>query len=227
MNNIAKKNKIFQMTTETNAPNRNVSDVTVKNNQIIFAAINNNLQKFVDNDMYIEKELQKEYRYQIGPKAYLGDELSSKPNGYKTWNENLKSMEPLSILQKIDYPLDETTKDTSISSYVTFIFDTGDYKLIGTVQGLYAIDGSNNIQKIKQLETQGMLSYTKNTNDGAIFVTATDGIYQLSIDYDYSIHSFKRSNIPDLNSIFIDDNKVYVGYLDGLSVGRYDEDPTV
>jgi hypothetical protein len=77
MNNINKKNKIFSLSVSSEVPNKNTSEVTVKNNQIIYTSINNNLQKLVDNDIFIEKELKKEKQYQIGPKTYLENELSS------------------------------------------------------------------------------------------------------------------------------------------------------
>jgi ligand-binding sensor domain-containing protein len=176
MNNINKKNKIFSLSVSSDVPNKNTSEVTIKNNQIIYTSVNNNLQKLVDNDIFIEKELKKEKQYQIGPKPYLENKLSSYVNGYKMWNKNFKSSEPLSILHKINYKLDDSIINTQINSNVNFIVDIGNERLVGTNSGLYALDNDNNITDTI-ISGKKVISYASKLNDEYIVITTDNGIY--------------------------------------------------
>jgi hypothetical protein len=164
MNNINKKNKIFSLSVASDVPNKNTSEVTVKNNQIIYTSINNNLQKLVDNDIFIEKELNKEKIYQTGPKFYSENEISTYVNGYKMWNKNIKSPEPLSILHKINYELDDTIIDSEIKNNVNFIVDIGDECLVGTNSGIYTINHESNITNTI-LPNKKVISYATNLED--------------------------------------------------------------
>mgnify|MGYP003290239027 CR=1 FL=1 len=92
------------------------------------------------------------------------------------WNKNIKSPEPLSILHKINYELDDTIIDTEIKSSVNFIVDIGNERLIGTNTGLYALDNDNNITDTI-ISNKKVISYATNLNDEYIVVTTDDGIY--------------------------------------------------
>lgn len=226
MNNINKKNKIFSLSVSSEVPNKNTSEVTVKNNQIIYTSINNNLQKLVDNDIFIEKELNKERFYQIGPKTYLENELSSQVNGYKMWNKNIKSPEPLSILHKINYELDDTIIDTEIKSNVNFIVDIGNERLIGTNSGLYTLDNDNNITDTI-ISGKKIISYATKLNDEYIVVTTDDGIYQLSnnLATDQWV-SYLKNDVKNIEKIFVDDDYIYIGDENGLSFCNYQKNTT-
>jgi ligand-binding sensor domain-containing protein len=92
------------------------------------------------------------------------------------WNKNIKSPEPLSILHKINYDLDDTIIDTEIKNNVNFIVDIGNERLIGTNCGLYALNNDNIITDTI-ISDKKVISYATNLNDEYIVVTTDDGIY--------------------------------------------------
>jgi ligand-binding sensor domain-containing protein len=92
------------------------------------------------------------------------------------WNKNIKSPEPLSILHKINYELDDTIIDTQINSNVNFIVDIGNERLVGTNSGLYALDNDNNITDTI-ISGKKVISYASKLNDEYIVVTTDNGIY--------------------------------------------------
>jgi ligand-binding sensor domain-containing protein len=92
------------------------------------------------------------------------------------WNKNIKSPEPLSILHKINYELDDTIIDTQINSNVNFIVDIGNERLVGTNSGLYALDNDNNITDTI-ISGKKVISYASKLNDEYIVITTDNGIY--------------------------------------------------
>jgi hypothetical protein len=221
MNNIIKKNKLLGLNLEFGIPNNSTTDITLKQNQITNNAINNNLQKLVDNDIFIEKEIRKQELYPIGPKDYT-DNISQKCNGYKMWNENIHSPEQLSILHKIDYELDDTIKSLGINQTINFIKDEpSGCKLIGTTKGLFILE-HNKVKKTLN-ENENIIDCVLNIENNVIFILSQSGIYKINKNNLEEWVSIKKSDISNSDKLYIDNNYLYIYDENKLKVADYNE----
>lgn len=217
MNNINKKNKIFSLSCEYGVPNK---DATVKNNQIIYATINDNLQKLVENDIFIKKELEKELKYTTGPILYPDDNtLKSLPNGYKMWNKNItESVEPISILHKVDSDLSSTIKKLN-SEKINFIKNSGYDTLIGTNKDLYKFNlDSNNVEQITSMNviTRGAsiprdtTHCVVNPEDAKVFMVQNNTIHEVLTYTDpYEIITYTSLGTNVNNVYYANDKELY------------------
>jgi len=130
MNNKSQKNIIYKYNNIETLPYQGSNldkEEIVKNS----TNINNAFQQLLDNDLFIENELNRIGNTVIGPKA--DDTLSTlknAPNGYKCWG-GINDQADLSILHKIESDI----QDSIVNIYndpVKFICDYGNTTFIAT-----------------------------------------------------------------------------------------------
>ena len=102
MNNFAVKNVINNLEKNKDMPYRETNDVSLKANQIIYTSVNNNFQKMVNNDLYIQKQLLNKSNYAEGPRISSDDEVENAEDGYKVWNPDISDEHTgsISVLRK-------------------------------------------------------------------------------------------------------------------------------
>lgn len=210
------------MNSKNVVPNTSTSEVTVKNNQIIYTSINNNLQKLTDNDLFIERQLKKDDIYQIGPKKFNESDISSAIDGYKCWNENIRSLESLSILHKSVYELSNSIIDTPIiSTEINFICDISKEIIVGTKNGLYGIQTGGKILN-ESLGAHNIKQCFSDITKDIILLTTDKGVYEISCDNSLQWTCKDIIQTNNCDNVFIDsDNYVYISNEDGLSFCEY------
>jgi len=66
--------------------------------------INHAMSQLLDNDLYLENQINATSSYTTGPKVEK-DDYASMPNGYKTYGD-IYSSNSLDINHKVEYPIE-------------------------------------------------------------------------------------------------------------------------
>ena len=115
MNNITAKNIKNNVVPNTTMPYTSQQNVNLKAGQIINATLNYAWQKMLDNDLFIERSLEKQSAYDIGPLA-ISEVNSSKIDGLKYYEEFGKDQPEFQIYAKHNIPLSNTIENLSVES---------------------------------------------------------------------------------------------------------------
>jgi len=140
---------------------------------VTHADVNNSMRQLLENDLYIENELNTTSSYVVGPKT--DENLDDKPNGYKTYG-GLTTAETLEILHKVDKPLSGTVHRLQ-NGDTRFVTVWSDILFVGrTAQRLqYSLGASTDDFQTLPITATGFYQ------DGdRILFSASDGVYQLS-----------------------------------------------
>lgn len=139
MNNIVAKNIINGVVSKNDLPYGRPDDVGIRYNQIVSESINDGFNKLVENDLFIERQLNDVNNYEKGPKTYDEQTMKFGPHGTKLWNEGLLSGPDtqISILHKYIFPVSATLSVSNLQSQVNFIQRIGGTTVVGTDDGLY------------------------------------------------------------------------------------------
>jgi hypothetical protein len=107
MNNIRQKNVILGMRHQTGIPYGSSEYVNQYSDcqNMTHVDVNNAMRQLLDNDLFIERELNQASSHTVGPKSQSGMESGS--DGYKAFGD-VQNSETLDILRRVDRPLSGT-----------------------------------------------------------------------------------------------------------------------
>ena len=238
MNNRPLKTAIYQEARRNDLPYAEDQSIRYSGHSASLPStrLNNSFAQLLDNDIYLEQQLNHVSSYNVGPKdtndteqIYLSDE------GLKVWDvDEIGETGILKIQKKKDKSLQQSlAKVSGIKSAAYFIIYADGAYFAGTEDGLYCSrDGESfsivgNVLKVKAAH---------NDSRRTIFAAA-DGIYQLysEQEYDeakkqqvvsYSLVKKNKTPLSECTAVFVrpDSAVIYVGTSQGAFYGRYVND---
>lgn len=206
MNNFQAKTIVYNKTKNNEIPYKDANDISLKANQIIYTSVNNNFQKMVNNDLYIQKKLLNKQNYTVGPKVSSDIIIKNASNGYKVWDPSIKesSSTLLKIYQKEEIPVVSTLTSVDTSSekpvFNSIFNDKTQGLLAGSETGLYKIDSSFDTASKYSLDIGNIKSTTKNSKNENIVATRK-GVYRLNNLSTGDLEAVKVANYTDTNTI--------------------------
>lgn len=230
MNNIRQKNVILGMRHQNDIPygtSEYVNQYSECQN-MTHVDVNNAMRQLLDNDLFIERELNQTSSYAVGPKSQDG--MASGADGYKAYGD-IENSETLDVLRRVDVPLSGTIQKVQ-AGRVAFVTAFSDAVFVGSSTGLwYSADYSMSSVNSMQITATGFCQ------DGDVLLfSAEDGVYQLSVSYDedessanygqkvYSAVRLNKNEMTGLRSVYLDrfSGKVIAGGVDRAYAGDYD-----
>lgn len=184
MNNIVAKNIINGVVSKNDLPYGRLDNVGIRYNQIVSESVNDGFNKLVENDLFIERQLNDVNNYEKGPKMYDEQAMKFGPHGMKMWNEGLLSSPDtqISILHKYIFPVSATLSASNLHSQVNFIQRIGGTTVVGTDDGLYTQSDVSGIHEWTNISS-GVLSAEKCNSyyidDSVFYVAGSGGVYSL------------------------------------------------
>lgn len=184
MNNIVAKNIINGVVSRNDLPYSRPGEVGVRYNQTVSESINDSFNKLVENDLFIERQLNDVNNYEKGPKTYSEQLMRFGADGTKTWNDDLLDSPDtqISILHKYVLPVSSTLSASNVESRVNFIRRAGNVTFVGTDDGLYTQKTLSGISEWTTISS-GALSAEKcnacYADDEQFLVAGESGVYSL------------------------------------------------
>lgn len=230
MNNIRQKNVILGMHHQTGIPYGSSEYVNQYSDcqNMTHVDINNAMRQLLDNDLFIERELNQTSSYTVGPKPQGG--MESGTDGYKAFGD-VQNSETLDILRRVDCPLSGTIQKVQ-AGRVAFVTVFSEVVFVGSSTGLwYSTDYSLSSPNAMSITATGFYQ-----DDDVLLFSAGDGVYQLSVAYDedessdsygqktYSTVRLNSNAMTGLRSVYLDrsSGKLFAGGADRAYAGDYD-----
>ena len=230
MNNIRQKNVILGMRHSNEIPYGNSEYVNqyLECQHITYADVNNAMRQLLDNDLFIESELNQTSSYMVGPKSRDG--IPDGPNGYKAYGDIDRS-ETFDILHKVNKALSATIRRVS-GGDVAFVTVFSDVVFVGCPDGLrYSMDYS--LSSMKSIQITATNFYQ---DDDMLVFSASDGVYMLSAWYDededsitygerlYDAARLNSNTLTGLKSVYLDrtNRTIFAGGEDAVYSGAFD-----
>lgn len=187
MNNIARKNIIYNLSANSDMPYQKIQDIEIKPDQIIYSSINDTFNKLVDNDLYNEKSIINDGNYIYGVKNY-DDEIDLKPADYKFFQKDLLSNDnDISILHKKVFSLQESLSSLNINDKIICIQNCDNFYFVGGENGIYIIP--TNLSGYEKIQLKNILS-ARNEKSKATAVYHTNGSNTIYFCTNKALRSF-------------------------------------
>lgn len=205
MNNIQQKNALYSLTPDVGLPYEKKQHINngEQCDSLNATDINNSMQQLLDNDLYVEAQLNAMSSYVEGPKRGDEDTIKTAPDGYKFYG-SIETADCLDILRKVETPLSATfTKSKAFGDdEVKFICQFGRATFIGRADKplMYSFDLDSDQWEALQLTANACC------NAGSrMFIAASDGVYQLETRENneelFSTVKLNKNQLNDVRSI--------------------------
>lgn len=192
MNNITQKNIIQKIQSNADMPYLCADFASLhemcKNTNAV--EMNNMAQQLLDNDLYLEAQLNAASSYVVGPKIYDETAVASMPDGYKVYG-SIRQADCLDILKKVEDPLSSTLKRVTSVAATKFLCQYGSY-VFTSINGALAVSEDPSSKPFNEVFTNAgdRVDPTNWTldNDNLFFCTKSSA-YQLSSTHYYDSQS--------------------------------------
>lgn len=128
-NNIKQKNLAFSFEKKTGIPYGDLKYVSLDDNRSVDNSlnVNNTTEQLVDNDIFIENQINFNKNRRVGPKSGDEESIYNGPDGYKYWDKEGGSFD---IYHKKDHDVQSTFRRLSEFTSVNLLVKINDSSVL-------------------------------------------------------------------------------------------------